>query len=182
MTIKTKRLTMMTMMMTMMIVAGFFVIPLPGLPVPIVLQNMMMMLAGGFLGKKYGPLTVATFLFFVAVGFPFLSGGTGGIAVFTSVSSGFLLGYVVSPLVIGYLIEKNQNQINVWSLFLIYFIGGALLINFFGSFSMAYFAGKNWLIGLKMTLVFIPMDTVKALLSAWLTFRLRKYSLIEVKK
>ena len=53
---KTKVLTRVTMMVALMIVSGVLTIPLPGLPVPIVLQNMMMMLAGGLLGKKYGPL------------------------------------------------------------------------------------------------------------------------------
>lgn len=50
----TKVLTRVTMMVALMIVSGVLTIPLPGLPVPIVLQNMMMMLAGGLLGKKYG--------------------------------------------------------------------------------------------------------------------------------
>ena len=49
---KTKVLTRVTMMVALMIVSGVLTIPLPGLPVPIVLQNMMMMLAGGLLGKK----------------------------------------------------------------------------------------------------------------------------------
>ena len=77
---KTKVLTRVTMMVALMIVSGVLTIPLPGLPVPIVLQNMMMMLAGGLLGKKYGPLAVSVFLLMVAVGFPVLSGGRGGIA------------------------------------------------------------------------------------------------------
>ena len=59
--VKTKVLTRVTMMVALMIVSGVLTIPLPGLPVPIVLQNMMMMLAGGLLGKKYGPLAVSVF-------------------------------------------------------------------------------------------------------------------------
>ena len=75
---KTKVLTRVTMMVALMIVSGVLTIPLPGLPVPIVLQNMMMMLAGGLLGKKFGTLAVSVFLLMVAVGFPVLSGGRGG--------------------------------------------------------------------------------------------------------
>lgn len=107
---KTKVLTRVTMMVALMIVSGVLTIPLPGLPVPIVLQNMMMMLAGGLLGKKYGPLAVSVFLLMVAVGLPVLSGGRGGIAVFASASGGFLVGYVLAPLVIGYLLEKNWEN------------------------------------------------------------------------
>lgn len=179
---KTKVLTRVTMMVALMIVSGVLTIPLPGLPVPIVLQNMMMMLAGGLLGKKYGPLAVSVFLLMVAVGLPVLSGGRGGIAIFASASGGFLLGYVLAPLVIGYLLEKNWENLTFPKAVLIFIVGGALLIDFFGSFSMAYYMGNSWLNGLKMTLAFVPLDTVKAILAAWITLRLKKrYSLISLK-
>ena len=178
---KTKVLTRVTMMVALMIVSGVLTIPLPGLPVPIVLQNMMMMLAGGLLGKKYGPLAVSVFLLMVAVGFPVLSGGRGGIAIFASASGGFLLGYVLAPLVIGYLLEKNWEKLTFAKAVLIFIVGGALLIDFFGSFSMAYYMGNSWLNGLKMTMAFVPLDTVKAILAAWITLRLKKrYSLISM--
>jgi len=32
-----------------------------------------------------------------------------------------------------------------------------------------------------MTLAFVPLDTVKAILAAWITLRLKRYSLISLK-
>lgn len=152
---------------------------------------MMMMLAGGLLGKKFGTLAVSVFLLMVAVGFPVLSGGSdirhrksgrGGIAIFASASGGFLVGYVLAPLVIGYLLEKNWENLTFAKAVLIFIVGGTLLIDFCGSFSMAYYMGNSWLNGLKMTLAFVPLDTVKAILAAWITLRLKKrYSLISLK-
>ena len=59
---------------------AFIAIPLPGTPIPIVLQNMMVVLSGMLLGPVMG--TASTLLFIAAglLGLPILSGGTGGIA------------------------------------------------------------------------------------------------------
>ena len=109
-------------------------------------------------------------------------GGYHGIAIFASASGGFLVGYVLAPLVIGYLLEKNWENLTFAKAVLIFIVGGTLLIDFCGSFSMAYYMGNSWLNGLKMTLAFVPLDTVKAILAAWITLRLKKrYSLISLK-
>lgn len=134
-----KHLTKMALFLSLIIVSGFLSIPLPFVGVPIVLQNMMIMLAGGFLGKKYGFITVATFLMLVMVGFPLLAGGRSGIAVFLSPSLGFFVGYLLCPIVIGLLLEKSSHQSYV-SIFLAYLIGGVLLINVLGSVSLAYYS------------------------------------------
>ena len=136
----------------------------------------------GHFGWRISPLAVSVFLLMVAVGFPVLSGGRGGIAIFASASGGFLLGYVLASLVIGYLLEKNWEKLTFAKAVLIFIIGGTLLIDFCGSFSMAYYMGNSWLNGLKMTLAFVPLDTVKAILAAWITLCLKKrYSLISLK-
>ena len=70
-------------------------IPLPFMPVPIVLQNIGIFLAGVILGRKYGALSVIIFLLLAATGLPLLSGGRGGIGVFAGPSAGFLFLYPV---------------------------------------------------------------------------------------
>lgn len=108
--------------------------------------------------------------------------GRGGIAIFASASDGFLLGYVLAPLVIGYLLEKNLGKLTFPKAVLIFIVGGTLLIYFCGSFSMACYMGNSWLNGLKMMMAFVPLDTFKAILAAWITLRLKKrYSLISFK-
>ena len=64
-------------------------VPLPFMPVPIVLQNIGIFLAGIILGRKMGALSVIVFLLLVATGLPVLSGGRGGIGVFVGPSAGF---------------------------------------------------------------------------------------------
>lgn len=78
----TKQITRNAVFLALIIIAGLVAIPIPGVPVPIVLQNMIIMTTGFFLGKKNGFITVLAFLFFVFIGMPFLSGGRGGAAIF----------------------------------------------------------------------------------------------------
>ena len=78
-------------------------VPLPFMPVPIVLQNIGIFLAGIILGRKLGTTSVIVFLLLVATGLPVLSGGRGGIGVFAGPSAGFLFLYPVVAYFIGIL-------------------------------------------------------------------------------
>ena len=87
-------------------ISGFLAVPVPGTPVPIVLQNMMVVLSGMLLGPVLG--TFSTLLFVVAglLGLPILSGGTGGFAKLMSPTGGFIVGYVISSLVAGLILGR----------------------------------------------------------------------------
>ena len=53
-------------------------------PVPITLQSLGVMLAGGLLGSRLGALSQLIFLLIVGVGAPLLAGGRGGLGVFVA--------------------------------------------------------------------------------------------------
>ncbi len=162
---KANMIAKISIFIALIVVSGFISFPI-GLPVPIVVQNMMVMAVGFFLGKKYGVLTLFIFLLGVALGLPFLSGGRGGLANMIGPSSGYLLGWLCAPFFIGYLLEKVRT-LTFRSLFTIFFIAGVLLVNLFGAISIAYLTPDSKLTlldGLKATAVFIPIDTVKAAL------------------
>ena len=82
--------------------AGAFIsFPLPFSPVPVVLQNMLAVLAGLVLGPVLGPLSVALYLAAGALGAPVFAGGAGGFARFLGPTGGFLAGYALAALVAG---------------------------------------------------------------------------------
>ncbi len=87
-------------------VCGFISIPVPGTPIPIVLQNMITVLTGLMLGPVWG--TIATVLFLVAgaLGLPIFSGGTGGISRLMGPTGGFLFGYAIATLVAGIIAQR----------------------------------------------------------------------------
>jgi biotin transport system substrate-specific component len=83
---------------------GFY---LGGAAVPVVLQNMGPLLAGSILGARRGGAAVLLFLALVAIGLPLLSGGRGGIAPFIGPSGGFVVGWVVSAVVVGLIVQRS---------------------------------------------------------------------------
>jgi len=86
-----------------LICAGAYIaIPLPGNPVPIVIQNLLIVLAGLLLGPRAGPEAVALFLAVGALGAPVFAGGSGGgLAHFAGPRGGYLVGYPAAAFVAG---------------------------------------------------------------------------------
>lgn len=71
-----------------------------GVSAPITLQSMGVMLAGLMLVPVEAFLSMALFVGLVAAGLPLLSGGRGGVALFETVSAGFLVGFAPAGAVV----------------------------------------------------------------------------------
>ncbi len=76
-------------------------------PVPIVLQNLFVFLAGLLLGSRWGAASVAVYLLAGIVGLPVFAGGTGGIGRIAGPTGGFLLGYLPVVFLVGRLTERR---------------------------------------------------------------------------
>src|SRR5699024_3178237 len=75
--------------------------------VPITLQTLGVMLAGAVLGPWRGAASMALLILGVALGLPLLAGGRGGLGVFVSPMAGFLIAWLVAPIVIGVIVGKR---------------------------------------------------------------------------
>ncbi|EOH98985.1 hypothetical protein UAY_02254 [Enterococcus moraviensis ATCC BAA-383] len=173
---KTKDITKIAIMISIIIVLGFFPpIPISLLPVPIVIQNAGFMLAGLLLGKKNGTIATLLFLLLVAIGFPILAGGRGGMTVFFSITAGYLYAYPFATFLIGWLSEKfNPNNQNTAYAFGITFLFGALFIDFCGAVGVSILSDVSLSKSLIASLAFIPGDTIKAFLTAVIAKRISK--------
>jgi biotin transport system substrate-specific component len=80
-------------------VGAFIAIPVG--PVPIVLQNMFVYLAGLLLGGRWGLASVGVYLLAGALGLPVFAGGLGGIGRFFGPTGGYLIGYLPTVFLIG---------------------------------------------------------------------------------
>jgi len=78
-------------------IGAFIIIPIG--PVPIVLQNMFVLLAGIILGPVWGLACVAIYLLIGLVGLPVFSGGGSGIGKLFGPTGGYLLGYLPAVFV-----------------------------------------------------------------------------------
>ena len=105
------RMLVFTSLMAALMTAGAY-ISIPVGPVPIVLQNMFVFLAGLLLGSRWGLAGVGVYLLAGACGLPVFAGGMGGIGRIIGPTGGYLIGYLPAVFVIGYISEKGNNRIS----------------------------------------------------------------------
>jgi len=152
-------------------VGAYIALPLPGTPVPIVLQNLFIMLAGLLLGPGWGLAATLVYLALGALGLPVFSGGTGGFARFLGPTGGYLLGYIPAVLAMG-LVSRTGGKRRWWRDLLALVLGCAIV----------YAVGVPWL---KATIKgswqkalvgglfpFLPGDAIKIALAVLLAGRL----------
>lgn len=130
--------------------------------VPITAQTLGVMLAGAVLGAKRGALSVLLFLLLVAIGFPFLAGGRGGIGVFATPSAGFLIGWPVAACVAGLIMAHAQPVPPLWRGMIAGLAGGIGVVYAFGIPGMAIMLDKTLLEATAFAVPFVPGDLVKA--------------------
>ncbi len=90
-------------------VGAYLSFPLPGSPVPVVVQNFFVIAAGMLLGPRHGVASVVVYLALGAVGFPVFAGGSGGVAHLVGPTGGYLLGYLPAVFVAGALLSQNAH-------------------------------------------------------------------------
>ena len=90
-------------------VGAFLAIPIG--PVPIVLQNMFVYLAGLLLGGRWGLASVGVYLLAGACGLPVFAGGLGGISRFIGPTGGYLIGYLPAVFLIGTVSQKANPRV-----------------------------------------------------------------------
>ena len=88
-------------------------IAIPIGPVPIVLQNLFVLMAGLMLGSKWGLASVGIYLLAGVCGLPVFAGGMGGIGRLFGPTGGYLLGFLPAVFVIGWLTEKMPFK-TIW--------------------------------------------------------------------
>lgn len=138
----------------------------PGFPVPITAQTLGVMLAGSILGARRGFLSVVLLLVLVAVGLPLLAGGRGGLGAFATPSVGFLVGWPLAALVIGWLVGRGGSTYHLaWGL-VANVVGGIVVMYVAGILGIALVADVSIQAAVVSTWVFVPGDLVKAVVAS----------------
>lgn len=132
--------------------------------VPITLQTLGVMLAGGILGARKGFLSVLVFLVLTTAGLPLLAGGRGGLGIWAAPSAGYLIGFLAGAAVVGLLTARILPKYPLWQGILVNLVGGALVIYVFGIAWLSFRIG----FGAAFTgaLPFLPGDLLKAIVAA----------------
>jgi biotin transport system substrate-specific component len=170
-----------TALFAAIIAAGAF-IAVPVGPVPLVLQNMMILLAGMILGPLMGGAAVGLFLLAGFLNLPVFAGGTGGIARFAGPTGGFLLGYLCMALTAGAILGRPRAGKKDPLPRIIAAAAAGILVNYvpgilwlrFGPTQLgwlkALFAGVGVL---PFPFVFLAGDALKGIAAALIAPRLR---------
>jgi biotin transport system substrate-specific component len=148
-------------------------IQLPWSPVPITGQTFAVLLSGILLGEMWGGASMAIYI--VLGGIPWFTGWGAGLAYLAGPTGGYIWGFVLAALFIGYVTEHSVKARSVIPLF-----GLMLLANFviiYGAGLTQLYAWLNFVKGsatgltdlLYMGLLpFIAGDVTKALFAAML--------------
>lgn len=86
------------------------VIPLPWTPVPITAQTFAVLMAGVVLGRWWGGISQAMYLVVGLLGVPWFAGLTGGYTVFLGATGGYLIGFILAALFLGYFTDKYTQS------------------------------------------------------------------------
>jgi len=98
-----QRIAYTSLMAALIAVGAYIAIPIPIVPVPIVLQNLFVLLAGLLLGSRWGLASMGLYLLAGSIGLPVFSGGRGGLAHFLGPTGGYLIGFAVEAWLVGFI-------------------------------------------------------------------------------
>lgn len=102
------KLVLASLMAALIAVGGYIAIPIG--PVPIVLQNLFVMVAALLLGSRWGSAAVAVYLLAGACGLPVFAGGGGGIGHLFGPRGGYLFGFLLAAFVVGKISELSGRS------------------------------------------------------------------------
>ncbi len=88
------------------------IIPLPWTPVPITAQTFAVLMAGVVLGRWWGGISQLMYLIVGLLGVPWFAGLTGGYGIFLGPTGGYLLGFILTALVLGFCTDKYAQSRN----------------------------------------------------------------------
>ncbi|MCL2771884.1 MAG: biotin transporter BioY [Oscillospiraceae bacterium] len=158
-----------TAISTALMASGAF-IKIPFFPVPLTLQSLFCVISGATLGYKYGPLSQFIYIILGLAGLPVFTSG-GGIAYVFSPTFGYILGFVLSSFVVGFILKYRRVKsiagyfaVCFAGLLCVYIIGVPYL---FAVLNIANKYGKGFAYFLTAGFLdFIPGDILKAAAAA----------------
>lgn len=152
------RMTVYASLMAALTAAGAF-IAIPIGPVPIVLQNLFVLLSGLLLGSRWGLAAIGAYLLAGALGLPVFAGGAGGIGRLAGPTGGYLIGYLPTVYVVGLISEKTENRV-IFDILAM--LCGEVIIYACGVSWLKYQAALTWPKAMTIGMLpFLPGDVLK---------------------
>lgn len=170
--------TLSALFCTLICIGSFIRIPMPNI-MPITLQTFFVLLTSLVLPVKASSLATCTYMVLGLVGLPIFSGG-GGIGYVLLPNFGFIIGFVVTSVIMSLLAERLK-KCTFWQYFVISLLGVALIyiigIFYFALITNVYNRDNNSAIWFIQTvfLPFLPKEIVCSLLASITAYKIRQY-------
>lgn len=161
-------------------VCSFITIPLGFTPVPVNLGTLAVFLTGGILGRKYGTISLAVYVFLGAVGVPVFAGFRGGLGVLAGPTGGYIIGYIAAAFLIGLIIDRlfakrtERNTMTETLLCAVAMAAGLVICYALGTawFMISTHTGL-WASLVSCVIPFLIGDAIKIIVAAILVRKLR---------
>jgi biotin transport system substrate-specific component len=161
---RTLALKAMAVLLGTLFLASSSWIEVPMVPVPMTMQTFAVTMVGALYGWRLGTITVLAWLGEAMIGLPVLSGGGGGAHHFVGPTAGYLAGFPVAALLVGYLAERGWTAGSLVRGFGVMLLGNALILAL-GAAWLAVLIGGDQAIALGV-LPFLLGAVLKAALAA----------------
>jgi biotin transport system substrate-specific component len=136
--------------------------PLPFTPVPVTGQTFAALLTGALLGSRTGFTTISCYWLVGACGLPVFNGGSGGWAIVSGPTGGYIFGFAAAALLVGWFSERGWDR---GKRVIIPLLLGEAAIYAFGLPWLAFFVGPRSVAQTGL-LPFIPGDLAKIIAAA----------------
>jgi biotin transport system substrate-specific component len=150
-----------------------FTITLPWTPIPITGQTATVLLSGIVLGKWWGGISQTLYVILGVIGVPWFSGGHGGLTSLVGPAGGYLIGFILSALFVGYIVDAYPKVKNFRRLLLLMFFGNFFLIHIPGLLQLHLWLSlvqhnppTLWQLLLMGWIPFIIGDIIKIIIAA----------------
>ncbi|KAB8139443.1 biotin transporter BioY [Gracilibacillus oryzae] len=140
--------------------------------VPFSGQTLAVGLTATIIGSRLGSLSMICYMLLGAIGLPVFSGFSGGPQIIAGPTGGFIIGFIFTAFVTGWILEKTKFTIPV-AIFAN--IIGMIITLTFGVVQLKYIADMSWNAAMATGVYpFIIVGIMKAVLASWIGIIVRR--------
>jgi biotin transport system substrate-specific component len=152
-------------------------VPLPWTPVPITGQTLAVLLAGVLLGGVWGGMSQVIYSGLGVAGLPWFSGWQGGMSHFAGPTGGYIIGFILAALCVGYVTDRFVAARQYYALVGVMLVANFVLIYIPGLIQLGLWLslvkGQSLTVMKVLNLGFTPFiagDVIKILAAAGLAW------------
>ena len=175
-----KRMIVISLLAAILSISAFISIPLSFSTVPFTLQSLMLMVIALSMPISISFYTVGLYLLLGLIGLPVFSNGTAGLPILLGPTGGYLIGFLLSTLVIGFIKEKLDY---FFGYFIAALLGGVVVVYACGVLGLMFVLNIDFNRAFTIGVIpFIPFDLIKVLVSSVFVYNSRNIFIRLLKK